>query len=130
MLQMVDFGMVVKWQIISVNFWNVPFHVNKDGAFFHQMNFSLKVPRPSHSKSDPQEQQDWKKKLTTEVEKLQKQYPEAQLSVWSQDEHRIGLPMRTETNLGGAGPTTTRKCQLETGMVMVICLCRTRNWPN
>lgn len=31
------------------------------------------------------------KKLTTEVEKLQKQYPEAEISVWSQDEHRIGL---------------------------------------
>ena len=56
-----------------------------------QMNMSLKVPRPAHQKSDPTQQQEWKKKLALEVEKVQEEYPDAEVSVWSQDEHRIGL---------------------------------------
>jgi len=75
-----------------------------------QLDFRLKVPRPAHSESDPQEQQQWKKKLADEVEKVQpvsldrgekilshpcqgtqQEYPDAEVSVWSQDEHRIGL---------------------------------------
>ena len=56
-----------------------------------QLDFSLKVPRPSHQQSDSQEQQQWKKKLGEEVEKVQKEHPDADVSVWSQDEHRIGL---------------------------------------
>ncbi len=31
------------------------------------------------------------KKLPEEVEKLREKYPEAQMELWSQDEHRIGL---------------------------------------
>ena len=56
-----------------------------------QLDWSLKLPRPSHQQSDSQEQQQWKKKLNEEVEKVQKEHPDADVSVWSQDEHRIGL---------------------------------------
>ena len=68
-----------------------------------QLDFRLKVPRPAHEQSDLEEQQEWKKKLTEEVERVQQQYPEAEVSVWSQDEHRIGLQpviRRTWTELG------------------------------
>ena len=56
-----------------------------------QLGMSLKVPRPAHEESDPIEQQEWKKKLALEVEKAQKEHPDAEVSVWSQDEHRVGL---------------------------------------
>ena len=95
-----------------------------------QMNFTLKVPRPSLGKSNLQQQQDWKKKLTTEVEKLQKQYPEAKLSVWSQDEHRIGLNPILRRTYVETGQQPLGSVNLETGMVMVVCLPRTRNRPN
>ena len=94
------------------------------------MNFTIKVPRPSLGKSNLQQQQDWKKKLTTEVEKLQKQYPEAKLSVWSQDEHRIGLNPILRRTYVETGQQPLGSVNLETGMVMVVCLPRTRNRPN
>ncbi len=33
----------------------------------------------------------WKKKLALEVERVQSEHPDADVEVWCEDEHRIGL---------------------------------------
>ena len=55
------------------------------------MRFRLRSPRPSHEASDPIEQQEWKKKLATVVEQVQTEHPDADVEVWTMDEHRLGL---------------------------------------
>jgi len=59
--------------------------------YLKQMRMRLRVPRPSHQEADPDEQEAWKKKLQQEVEKIQAKHPDADVEVWSEDEHRIGL---------------------------------------
>jgi transposase len=59
--------------------------------YLKQMTFRLRVPRPEHREGDPVEQNEWKKKLHTELEFLQSRYPDADIEVWSMDEHRLGL---------------------------------------
>ena len=56
-----------------------------------QMRMRLRVPRPSHSEADPDKLEAWKKKLQQEVERVRAEYPAADVEVWSEDEHRIGL---------------------------------------
>ena len=55
------------------------------------MRLRLRVPRPEHQEAKPDEQEAWKKKLTTVVEQVQKEHPDADVEVWCEDEHRIGL---------------------------------------
>lgn len=59
--------------------------------YLKQMRMRLRVPRPSHQEADPNEQEVWKKKLQQEVERVQAEHPDADVEVWSEDEHRIGL---------------------------------------
>ena len=59
--------------------------------YLKQMRFRLRVPRPHHERSDPTEEEAWKKKLAHEAQKLQTQYPAADVEVWCEDEHRLGL---------------------------------------
>src|SRR4028119_2093768 len=55
------------------------------------MELRLRVPRPSHQEADPDEQEAWKKKLEQEVVRIQQEYPDADVEIWCEDEHRIGL---------------------------------------
>ena len=55
------------------------------------MELRLRVPRPQHQDSDQEVQQAWKKKLSDEVQRIQQQYPDADVEIWCEDEHRIGL---------------------------------------
>ena len=50
-----------------------------------------RVPRPEHQEADPAEQEVWKKKLQQETTRLQAEYPDADVEVWAEDEHRLGL---------------------------------------
>jgi transposase len=59
--------------------------------YLKQMELRLRVPRPQHQESDIEEQEAWKKKLNDEVERIQQQYPDADVEIWCEDEHRIGL---------------------------------------
>jgi transposase len=59
--------------------------------YLKQMRLRLRVPRPQHQEADPQEQEAWKKKLAQEVERVQSEHPDADVEVWCEDEHRIGL---------------------------------------
>ena len=55
------------------------------------MRYRLRTPRLEHEECDLAEQQEWKKKLTLVVEQVQKDHPDADVEVWTQDEHRLGL---------------------------------------
>ena len=59
--------------------------------YLKQMELRLRVPRPEHQDSDEEVQQAWKKKLHDEVKRIQKHYPDADVELWGEDEHRIGL---------------------------------------
>jgi transposase len=49
------------------------------------------VPRPHHEETSWEEQEAWKKKLTLETQKIQTEHPDANVEVWTMDEHRLGL---------------------------------------
>lgn len=59
--------------------------------YLKQMRMRLRVPRPSHSGAEEDEQDAWKKKLQQQVERIESEHPNAAIEVWSEDEHRIGL---------------------------------------
>jgi hypothetical protein len=59
--------------------------------YLKQMRQRLRVPRPEHQEADPEEQEAWKKKLTQELKRIQAEHPDADVEVWCEDEHRIGL---------------------------------------
>ena len=59
--------------------------------YLRQMTFRLRVTRPEHRQADQVEQEDWKKKLNLRWQFLQAKYPNAEIEVWSMDEHRLGL---------------------------------------
>jgi transposase len=55
------------------------------------MKLRLRVPRSSHQETDYFEQEEWKKKLASLVALVQKSHPDADVEVWTMDEHRVGL---------------------------------------
>ncbi len=77
--------------------------------YLRYMRFRLRSPRPHHEKADPVEQEAWKKKLTQEAVKVQAAHPDADVEVWCEDEHRLGLKpiMRRVWVPEGEQPTAT-----------------------
>jgi transposase len=73
--------------------------------YLKQMELRLRVPRPQHQQSDVEVQEAWKKKWHDEVERIQKEYPDADVEVWCEDEHRIGLQPVTRRVWVEAGET-------------------------
>jgi transposase len=59
--------------------------------YLKQMEYRLRVPRPQHQQADLEAQEDWKKKLVKEVNRVIKAHPDASVEIWSEDKHRIGL---------------------------------------
>lgn len=59
--------------------------------YLKQMRLRLRVPRPEHREVDADEQEAWKKKLASVVEQVASEHPDADVEVWCEDEHRIGL---------------------------------------
>ena len=52
-----------------------------------QMELRLRVPRPEHQEADLEAQEEWKKKLSAEVERVQQEHPDATVEIWAEDEH-------------------------------------------
>jgi hypothetical protein len=52
---------------------------------------SFALTSSASRKADPVEQEAWKKKLTQEAVKVQAAHPDADVEVWCEDEHRLGL---------------------------------------
>ena len=72
------------------------------------MEYRLRVPRPQHEQSDPEEQEAWKKKLYQEVERVKNEHPDADVEVWCEDEHRVGrhpVPRRVWVEAGYQPPS-------------------------
>lgn len=59
--------------------------------YLKQMELRLRVPRPQHQETELEEQEAWKKKLADSLKQIQRQYPDADVEIWCEDEHRIGL---------------------------------------
>jgi hypothetical protein len=59
--------------------------------YLKAMGLRLRVPRPSHQETGFTEQEQWKKKLAKTVTQVQEKYPDADVEVWTMDEHRVGL---------------------------------------
>lgn len=49
------------------------------------------VPRPHHEETNWEEQEAWKKKLATQTQRIEMEHPDADVEVWTMDEHRLGL---------------------------------------
>jgi len=68
-----------------------PVSPQRGWEYLKSLRLRLRVPRPEHDEADPIEQEAWKKKLQQKTTRLQAQYPDADIEVWAEDEHRLGL---------------------------------------
>ncbi len=77
--------------------------------YLKQMELRLRVPRSQHQEADEDDGEAWKKKLQQEVEQIQQQYPDADVELWCEDEHRIGLQPLTRRVWAEAGQAPIAK---------------------
>ncbi len=80
--------------------------------YLKKMKLRLRVPRPSHEETDYFEQEEWKKKLASQVERVQKSHPDADVEVWTMDEHRVGLKPISAKDVGRRMDGTHSKREL------------------
>ncbi len=66
-------------------------HDQRGWEYLKKCGYSWKVPRPSHKKGDPQEQQEFKETYPVKIKTIQEQHPGAEVQGWFFDEHRVGL---------------------------------------
>jgi transposase len=78
---------VANW---SGELWGYSVSRQRGWEYLKEMKLPLRVPRPSHQETDYFEQEEWKKKLASEVAQVQKSHPDADVEVWTMDEHRVG----------------------------------------
>jgi hypothetical protein len=64
-----------------------PIHRQRGWEYLRQMNFRQLVPRAQHDEADTLAAARMEKKLDLERERLQAEYPEADIEVWAMDEH-------------------------------------------
>ena len=82
----VDFGMdthVANWMSELLGY---KVSRQRGWEYLKEMRLRLRVPRPSHEETDYFEQEEWKKKLATEVAQVQKNHPGADVEVSTMDE--------------------------------------------
>ena len=86
-----DCGMDAKSLIILAVLIGESISRQQGWEYLKQMRLRLRVPRPEHQEADPEEQEAWKKKLVTVVEQVHNEHAIADVEVWCEDEHRVGL---------------------------------------
>ena len=59
--------------------------------YLKKCRYSRQIPRKKHRKGDVKEQAKFKQDLPLKVQELQQKNPQAEVEVWSFDEHRLGL---------------------------------------
>lgn len=91
--------------------------------YLRGMRYRLRSPRPEHEESDFTQQQEWKKKLVSVVEQVQKDPPDADVEVWTPDEHRLGLKPVLRDVWVPEGEQHNRQCQLAFPMAVAVWLC-------
>ncbi len=57
-------------------------------------------PRPHHEQTSWEEQEAWKKKLSQETQRIQKEYPDADVEVWTMDEQTLEDSLTLRYRLG------------------------------
>lgn len=88
-----------------------PVDRHRGWEYLRQMTFRLRVPRPAHSATRKKvEQEEWKKKLALVVAKIQAEHPQAQVELWTMDEHRRSSQTDSKAGLGGTGATANYPC--------------------
>jgi transposase len=68
-----------------------PIHPQRGWEYLKGMEMRRRRPRPAHVESNPEVQAAWKKNCQTRWRRSRATYPDAELEVWAEDEHRIGL---------------------------------------
>ena len=68
-----------------------PVSAQRGWEYLKRLRYRLRSPRPQHGEADLQEQEAWKKKLAQQTARVQAEHPEADVEVWTMDEHRLGL---------------------------------------
>ncbi len=68
-----------------------PIAPQRGWEYLKAMEYSLRIPRPENKQADLLEQEAWKKKIPHKLQELEQKYPDAQIELWAEDEHRIGL---------------------------------------
>ena len=68
-----------------------PVSAQRGWEYLKGLRYRLRSPRPQHGEADLQEQEAWKKKLAQQTARVQAEHPEADVEVWTMDEHRLGL---------------------------------------
>jgi transposase len=66
-------------------------HPQRGWEYLKNLEMRRRRPRPAHIESDEAAQREWKKNFPQTVAALRSTYPDAKVSVWAEDEHRIGL---------------------------------------
>ena len=93
--------------------------------YLKQMRLRLRVPRPEHQSADPIEQEAWKKKLATVVGQVQNDHPDADVEVWCEDEHRIGLQPVSRRIWVEEGSQPVAIVNWTHRVAVAVCLCST-----
>ena len=98
--------------------------------YLRGMRYRLRVPRPEHEKADLIEQQEWKKKLASVVEQVQKEHAIADVEVWAMDEQRLGLkPVLRDVWVARWGATDCSG-ELAFPVAFALWFCSPRVWRN
>jgi transposase len=88
---MADCGMVAKWQPILVRSWIVPLAASKAGSTSNNWDGVCGLRAPNIKTQTPKNRKNGKKNLHQTVAQVKAEHPDADVELWCEDEHRIGL---------------------------------------
>ncbi|MFT4628393.1 MAG: transposase [Myxococcota bacterium] len=106
-----------RWSGPKVAFWasqtlGRPVIPQQGWRWMKKLGKSFRQPRPTNADADEEEQDRFiHEELPAQIEALQQAHPEAELHVYAQDEHRVGLKpvlRRAWLDKGGSEPIPTR----------------------
>lgn len=75
--------------------------------YLKKCNYSWKIPRPKHRKSEANQQQNFKEQLPEKIAGVAHKHPDSAVELWFMNEHRVGLKpiIRRSWSLRGSKPS-------------------------